>query len=151
MIIFNKRNLKRPNKKGFTLLEVLMAIFILTVAVGASYILIQKTFLASALTQSKLIAYYIAQEGIENIRNIRDTNWLNGAAWNEGIPGQQTENIYFMDGSESKFERTTYVSVNEDLMQVSVKVNWEEKGNNYSVEALNNLYNWYEEPETPEE
>jgi len=62
--------------KGFTILEVIVAIFVLTVAVGGSFVLIQQTLIAASLAQSKLTAYYLAQEGIEIVRNIRDTNWL---------------------------------------------------------------------------
>ena len=62
--------------KGFTILEVIVAIFVLTVAVGGSFVLIQQTLVAASLNQSKLTAHYLAQEGIEIVRNIRDTNWL---------------------------------------------------------------------------
>ena len=63
-------------KRGFTILEVIVAIFVLTVAVGGSFVLIQQTLIAASLAQSKLAAHYLAQEGIEIVRNIRDTNWL---------------------------------------------------------------------------
>ena len=77
-------------KNGFTIIEVMMAIFVLTVAVGGSYALIQQTLISASLNQQKLIAYYIAQEGIEIVRNIRDSNWLeqreiNPPVWDAGI------------------------------------------------------------------
>jgi prepilin-type N-terminal cleavage/methylation domain-containing protein len=61
---------------GFTIIEVMMAIFVLTVAVGGSFALIQQTLVSASINQQKLIAYYLAQEGIEIVRNIRDSNWL---------------------------------------------------------------------------
>ena len=64
------------NFRGFTLLEVIVAIFILTVGAGSSFILISKTLSAASLVKENLIASYLVQEGIEIVRNIRDTNWL---------------------------------------------------------------------------
>jgi len=64
--------------KSFTLLEVILAITILTLAVGGSFILIQQTIGSVAQVQSRLIASYLLQEGMEIIKNIRDSNWLKG-------------------------------------------------------------------------
>lgn len=81
-------------KKGFTLLEVIVAVFILTVGVGGSFALIQQTLFAATMAQSRIIAAYLAQEGIEIIRNIRDNNWLEQREsfevpplplWNDGL------------------------------------------------------------------
>lgn len=80
--------------KGFTVLEVTVAIFVLTVAVGGSFALIQKTLLGSALVQSKLTAAYLAQEGIELVRNIRDSNWLEDNFWDDGLDEEDWEIDY---------------------------------------------------------
>jgi len=85
---------KQKKRRGFTLLEVIIAIFILTVGAGASFALIQQTLLASSLIEFKIIAAYLAQEGIEIVRNIRDTNWLQeqrntdpakSSPWDDGL------------------------------------------------------------------
>lgn len=79
---------------GFTLLEVIVAIFILTVGIGGSFSLIQQTFFTVTMAQSRIIAAYLAQEGIEIVRNVRDNNWLEQResfetpplpVWNEGL------------------------------------------------------------------
>lgn len=89
-----KLNQKSTKKSGFTLLEVIVAIFILTVGVGGSFVLIQQTLSASLMVRSRLIAAYLAQEGIEIVRNIRDNNWLEQREsfetppeplWNDGL------------------------------------------------------------------
>jgi len=79
-------------KKGFTLLEVMIAISILTVGIGGSYILISQTLIMASESQNRLIASYLAQEGIELVKNIRDSNWLKMhkggegvTSWSEGI------------------------------------------------------------------
>ena len=82
--------------KGFTLLEVSIATFILTIGIGGSFVLIQRVFISSADFPSKLIATYLAQEGIEIVRNIRDTNWVKGASWDEGFE-ESGEYVYEID------------------------------------------------------
>ena len=89
-----KLNQKLKKESGFTLLEVIVAIFILTVGVGGSFVLIQQTLSASLTVQSRLIAAYLVQEGIEIVRNVRDNNWLEQReslqdpplpVWNDGL------------------------------------------------------------------
>jgi len=77
--------------KGFTLLEVIGAIFILTVGAGSAFILISQTLSAASLVKERLIASYLVGEGIEIVRNIRDTNWLQArdpaktSPWDDGL------------------------------------------------------------------
>jgi len=71
--------------KSFTLLEVILAITVLTLAVGGSFILIQQTLTSVSVVQSKLTASYLAQEGIEIVKNIRDNNWLKFQPWDQGL------------------------------------------------------------------
>lgn len=123
------------NNKSFTILEVILAIFILTVAVFASFSLIQQTVVGVSLNQSKLIAYYLAQEGVENIRNIRDTNWLNDRAWDQGI-FSKVETI-------DKFTRETIISQLEtNVLEVKVIIEWNERGREHNTGVINHLYKW---------
>ena len=91
----NKRNLT-----GFTLLEIIIAIFFVTIGMGGVFIVIQKSFSVMSLSASRLVAANLAQEGIEVVRNIRDTNWLEGGAvaWDEGID----EKIYEVQYDDNK-------------------------------------------------
>lgn len=81
-MLINKIKIK--NGKGFTLLEVIIAIFLITVGVGATVSLINQTLSSSQVISSRLVASYLAQEGIELVRNIRDGNWLEGVDWLDG-------------------------------------------------------------------
>jgi len=76
-------------KRGFTLLEVMIAVFLLTVGITGIFVVITKTISQMINYPDKLIAAYLAQEGIEIVRNIRDTNWIEGAlTWDEDLsPG----------------------------------------------------------------
>jgi prepilin-type N-terminal cleavage/methylation domain-containing protein len=87
------------NNKGFTLLEVIAAIFILTVGAGASFALIQQTLSAASLVEDRLIASYLAQEGVEVVKNIRDQTWLEKRTnltltWDEYLPEGDLEADY---------------------------------------------------------
>jgi len=71
--------------RSFTLLEVILAITVLTLAVSGSFILISQTIALVSVVQSKLIASYLVQEGIEVVKNIRDTNWLKIQPWDQSL------------------------------------------------------------------
>lgn len=87
--------------RGFTLLEVIVAIFILTVGVGGTFSLIQQTLYAASISESKLIASYLAQEGVEIVKNIRDRAWLEKRelgsiiSWDEYLPEGDWQADYF--------------------------------------------------------
>lgn len=63
-------------KNGFTFLEVISAIFIIVVGVGGAVTLTNQIIQFTQLASSKLVASYLALEGIEIVKNIRDTNFL---------------------------------------------------------------------------
>ena len=75
--------------KGFTILEAIAAIFVMTVGVLGAYAVVQQIIVYNSISSSRLTAAYLAQEGIEIVRNIRDTNWVEGVAssWYEGLTG----------------------------------------------------------------
>jgi type II secretory pathway pseudopilin PulG len=67
--------------------EVLVSLFILSAGISAGASLITSAIHANVLNKNRLIATNLAREGIEAVRIIRDTNWLqNGekirACWN---------------------------------------------------------------------
>jgi len=77
--------------KSFTIVEVMISMSIFILVVGGSIVLIQQTLVMISIAKQKLTAYYLAQEGIELVRNIRDTNWLEhktnpAIPWYDGFP-----------------------------------------------------------------
>lgn len=62
--------------RGETLAEVLVAIGILGVVLVTSLLLVNRGIGTNVSVKNKIIAINIAREGIEGVRNIRDTNWL---------------------------------------------------------------------------
>jgi len=79
-------------KQGFTLIEVLVAALIITLGAGGAFVLIQRTISLTSNAASQFEASYLAQEGMEIVRNIRDTNLLKvhkgaGGDWTDGLTG----------------------------------------------------------------
>jgi prepilin-type N-terminal cleavage/methylation domain-containing protein len=79
----------KKDEKGFTMMEVLAAIFIITMGMMGVFSLVQQAISFITVSSSRLVATYLAQEGIEIARNIRDGNWLEArtteTAWDDGL------------------------------------------------------------------
>ena len=74
------------SNKGFTLIEVLLSVFIITVAVLGLYNGISYSFNSIEKAKDKFVAAYLAEEGIELVKNIRDSNFVaNKTDWKEGL------------------------------------------------------------------
>ena len=61
--------------KGFTIVETIIAIFVFSVAITAVMAVFSRGIESTDYAKNKMIASYLAQEGIEHIRNLRD-NYL---------------------------------------------------------------------------
>ncbi len=78
--------------EGFTIVESLVAITILVLAVTGATGAIQTGISSYIFSKDQVIAFYLAQEGFEQLRNIRDENglkhqhWLTGFSANSGDP-----------------------------------------------------------------
>ncbi len=70
---------------GFTLIETLVAITILSAAVAGPMILSIKSISSASVSQDQLVAFYLGQEVIEYARNVRDTNLISGNNWLNGL------------------------------------------------------------------
>jgi hypothetical protein len=64
------------NQKGQTLIETLVAIFILTAGLISAVGLAIYSFNSTDNASKQVVGTALAREGVEIIQNIRDTNWL---------------------------------------------------------------------------
>lgn len=75
-----------PQKNtGFTLVETLVAISIFTVSLLGLMSVLASGITTTNYAKQKILASYLAQEGVEYIRNVRDNNVLypsTGKTWN---------------------------------------------------------------------
>ena len=85
------------NMKGFTLIETLVAVTILTLAVAGPLYTASRAIVAAQNARDQLTASYLAQEGIEHVRAMRDNKYLasyqaggatvSSTAWNNFLNG----------------------------------------------------------------
>lgn len=61
---------------GFTLIETMVAITILTLAVSGAFFTANSSLVAANIARDQLTASYLAQEGIEYVRMLRDNAYL---------------------------------------------------------------------------
>lgn len=87
--------LKSRNSGGFTLVETLVAIAIFTVSIVALMSVLGSGISNTNYAKQKIIASYLAQEGIEYMRNMRDANVLYGGGngWNNFKSGLAPCNV----------------------------------------------------------
>ena len=63
---------------GQTLIETLVAIFILVIGLISALTLAIYSFQSTDLASKQIVATALARQGEEAVKNIRDSNWLNG-------------------------------------------------------------------------
>jgi len=83
-----KNQMKKNNKqKGFSIIEVVVAIGIVTVGLFSVMMLMNQNTQVQVVNKNNLIASMLAQEGLELVRNMRDMNWLDPAdpGWDNNI------------------------------------------------------------------
>jgi len=163
---------KTNNKKGFTLIEVIIAISIIVVGIISCIALISSSISGVTAGKSKIIAAGLAQEGVEIVRNIRDNNWTNYKrtidTWRDGLNEgnwlvqhnnqslipylsvqlkKDSNGFYQYDnGADMGFYRKINISyVGDNQIKVLSEVTWQEKGRNQSIQIENRLYNWLQE------
>lgn len=154
--------------RGFTLVEAMVALVLITVAMGPVFILATSAINTASRVEHNLIASNLAQEGIETLRNIRDTNWLNEAMFDNNIPAgtwriqwdtmggdfmavgsnpvlKKNNGLYnYSTGVDTVFRRTINISKpNSGELVLTSLVTWIERGGiNRTVSVESHLFDW---------
>ena len=155
--------LTRKSGGGFTLIEILIAITVITLGIVGFYAAITRVASLTFSNSSRFVASRLAQEGIELVTNIRDTNWIKGTDWDSGLTNGDyrvqydkdslltyssvplkinSDGFYNYDsGSPTKFTRKiTITHISSVELKVKVQITWPGKGSPLEVEE--HLYNW---------
>lgn len=75
--IMNKQIIQNIEyKKGFTIIETLVAIAILMISIAGPLTIAEKGYNAGILARDQVIAAYLAQDALEYIKNIKDNNLM---------------------------------------------------------------------------
>lgn len=72
----SRLSLRQIRPRGESLVEVIIAITILTTVFAGVFTTLMKASAANTNVINRTVALNIAREGVEAVRNIRDTNWL---------------------------------------------------------------------------
>lgn len=154
--------------KGFTLVETLVALAVISTALmGVSSLIIANIFNARAV-QHNLVAGNLVQEGLEVVRAIRDNDWLSGNNFGDALPDglyrvqwndlalrpidinpelrlDKAVGVYSYDsGDPTGYKRTIVI---EQISSVEIKiltiVEWENRGRAGRLEAESHLFDWF--------
>jgi type II secretory pathway pseudopilin PulG len=150
--------------KSFTLIETLVAISILTTGILAISSLISYLISVSSISKQRLVAAYLAQEGIEIVRNLRDTNLISLRNWDYGLDNGEWQADYddlslssysgtflnletsgfygYGSGTPTNFRRVIRLQKSGDVLNINVEVSWFERGRWYSLTVQEKVYNW---------
>ena len=163
--------MKFPNfkfqEKGFTLPEVMIAVFIILIGIIGISGVFPKIISLAGLSSLEFTASYLSQEGIELVRNIRDENLLNFQNWDDGLDEgdygvRYDGNIllsgygdvflkidsdgfynYFSGGDDTLFKRKITIKKEDDnTILVTSSVKFDFKGKSYDFSAEEYLYQW---------
>lgn len=64
------------NQTGFTLIETLVSLFILSIAITGAFAVISYNVSSASFIKNGFVASGLAQEGLELARNLRDNDWF---------------------------------------------------------------------------
>lgn len=155
--------------RGFTLIEVVVSVLIISlVSVSAMYAL--SLNLSSAVRiKNNLIAAYLAQEGLEVVRNLRDKDRHSGAAFGTSLANgdyrvewssqsllsfqdvflkKDASGFYnYVSGQDTIFKRKITIedsAQNPPMVEKTAKVeiSWTEKSGPKTIQAELRLFNW---------
>jgi len=73
------------NLPAFSILEIMAVILIVSLGLVGTVNLAIQNIQAQTVNNDNLVAYQLAQEGLELARQIRDTNWMQGNAWLDSL------------------------------------------------------------------
>ncbi|MBX4206423.1 prepilin-type N-terminal cleavage/methylation domain-containing protein [Candidatus Parcubacteria bacterium] len=83
------------HSKGFTIIETIVAISIVVIIIMGATKAVQRGLSLYIFSKDQITGFYLAQEGFEQIRNIRDENRINGRNWLAGIANASSDPCYF--------------------------------------------------------
>ena len=119
--------------KGFSLMEALLATFLLSVGIVAVLSLMASSLRSSMVARDQEIATLLAQEGVELVRNVRDNNWADGNDSFNNLPSgiktlSRDGGGFYVEGSGSptKFKRNIVIeNVANETRIVTSTVVWD--------------------------
>ena len=115
--------MKQNSKSGFTLVELMIVVGILSVVIPGLLKLFIDTSQLSAMAGNKTLAISEAQNKIEEIRNLAFDNVMTTYGAASGTPFNLTQ----INGKGIVYAKNTTAPSNADLLLVEVMICWQDK------------------------
>lgn len=77
--------------RGFTLIETLVAVLLLVASIAGPLTLAAKGLSAAQVSRDQMIAFFLAQDAVEYVHYVRDSNKLAGTSWLAGSGAPETD------------------------------------------------------------
>jgi len=149
------------SESGFGLLEVIIASGVLIMVITSSVALSRMAIRSNVVSLERVQAYNLAQEGIEKVRQVRDTNWVDKdpvTDWKtnllpttnpETVPLNNkdfTRTISIADITDTELGTNllTYGITNtqDTIKKVNVTVAWKEYDIDWKIDLVTYLTDW---------
>jgi len=167
----NSEERKKTTNTGFSIIEVMVAVAIISVGMFGVVSMMTQNIIVQPVNKNNLIASMLAQEGLELVRQVRDSNWIGSSTvvgFSSGIPATSTIDIggfkssgldfddsaanlyidnngfYSHSGATSTpFKRLlTVSSTSPEYINIKSTVRWSRNGKIYDYVAETLLYDW---------
>jgi prepilin-type N-terminal cleavage/methylation domain-containing protein len=162
----------KQDRNGFTLIEAVVAMAILSVALVPIYGLSSTSLRIATSIKNNVIAANLAQEGVEVVHAVRDGNWLAERVFDDNLPAGDYivdwdsqpgaapatlppwQDIFLkLDPATGKYNsvmgnttpfkrRITITKVSSVELMVKSNITWTEGSNPKSITLESHLFNW---------
>ncbi|MDD5213270.1 MAG: prepilin-type N-terminal cleavage/methylation domain-containing protein [Candidatus Gracilibacteria bacterium] len=109
------KNYNYSKSSAFSIIEVLIGIFIFTMGLLSVYMLLQSSFNMNEDNKNRIVAANLAREGIELVRNIRDSNYKNIHKFNQINPKYSSNDAEDYSKGENIFQTGVYYKVGNNF------------------------------------
>lgn len=78
MSLFSARSRHTPlsGSQGFTMVELIIAIAVFSIGLVGAYMMLDRTVFLASASQDEIIAANLMRGDMEEIKNLRDSNWV---------------------------------------------------------------------------
>lgn len=148
---------KIKGESGQSLVELLIAMGIFITAVSSISFMILNVYLADKLGRERTIASFLAREGMEAVRAIRDNKWSDLVSGDYGL--SIVSNNWIFQGTQEDLSnhlqggvrRIIIEEIDNDTRKITSKVNWELAEDRFQeVVFVTYLTNWLKEELPPQ-